>query len=168
MFTYQTPFIGFTLSMDLSSTFFRTLHDLCVEFDYRSTEDFDLEQLNEIIDEMEHVDQLNPIVINQLNLAKDFVSWIQTQSEAFTFKTGYHGSLDSPVYLEFNDSKTNQKLDKAYHKHDSYVLSNDLLNNVSEDIESLEKFCYQSMSRELFTFFFSQKLFGLNFVSCST
>ena len=59
MYCYQKPFIGLTLSINTNSFFFKTIHDICSEFDYRSLLDFDKENILEYQEEFSQCDTNN-------------------------------------------------------------------------------------------------------------
>lgn len=163
MYCYQKPFIGLTLSINLETFFFKTLHDICIEYDYRSCEDFNLKDIEEYKKEIPHCEMDNPTCLYSLKLLNYFFEWARDNNDKLKYKTAYHGSLDTPVYIEFKDSHN-----IYFNDIESYCIHEDTLSEIHYEVQQFKNFCRDTMNIELFEYFEKNKMFGLHFVSCSS
>lgn len=163
MYCYQKPFIGLTISININSLFFKTLHDICVEFDYRSTLDFEKEHILEYQDEFSDCDLENPVVKESILLVNHFFDWVKNNSNELTFNVAYHGSLDTPIFIE-HKSATNINFNQI----ESYCIDEDVLEKARHESQLFKRFCLDTMDIDLFKHFQKNKMFGLNFVACSS
>ncbi len=163
MYCYQKPFIGLTISININSLFFKTLHDICVEFDYRSTLDFEKEHILEYLEEFSDCDMKNPVVKESIILVNQFFDWVKNNHSKLTYKVAYHGSLDTPIFIQYNDATTIH-----YSQLESYCIDEDTLSNAHYELRVFKGFCLETMDVELFEHFQKNKMFGLHFVACSS
>lgn len=164
MYTYHNSFIGFTISIDMDHVFFKHINEVISEFDYRNVSEFNIEDLNEIL-EKSSFDEYDEACIE---LAKSFFVWIEAQNDKFELQTAYHGSLDTPIYLPYRLALSNNKLKKHHNQTNSFCINLSTLKDSYDDALEFKAFCQLTMPTELFKFFDQRDLFGLNFVSCSS
>lgn len=163
MYCYQKPFIGLTLSININSFFFKTVHDICAEFDYRSLLDFNKEDILEYQEEFSQCDANNPVIQKSMLLVNLFFDWVKENNNELTYETAYHGSLETPIFIKYN-SASNIKFSQI----ESYCMDKDTLSKADYEVKQFERFCLETMDLKLFEYFQKNKMFGIHFVACSS
>ncbi len=162
MYTYHFPFIGITIEHSNESNkideFLDTIYNLVSEYDYQNSNDFNIEHFNEFKEYFQ---------VKEEQLVKKFILWIKNNQDNLVFKTHYHGSLPTPMQLEFKKEGEVLKINK-FNDIKNYTLTQKDIIEISNQVQDFTAFCSRTMDNELYQFLLSNEKLGLSFINLSS